>query len=322
MPFGLTNAPSTFQSLMNKVFHNYLREFVLVFFDDILVYSSNWAQHMEHVKVVLEILVKQQLYIKRSKCIFGQQEVQYLGHVISPKGVGVDPEKVEAIKTWPKPKTLKAMHGFLGLTGYYRRFIQDYGKIAAPLNRMLKKNNFTWTVAAEGSFDNLKQVMIRAPVLALSDFSKEFVVECDASGVGIGAVLQQERPIAFLSQALQGNQLLLSTYEKEILALVMAVQKWWPYLLGRHFVVRSDQHSLKYLWSQKISTTAQQRWLYKLMGFDFSIEYKKGKENTVADALSQRDEKTGEKENTWGCPSGSVRPGSQPFVQVCSFCCH
>jgi hypothetical protein len=232
MPFGLTNAPSTFQSLMNKVFHNYLREFVLVFFDDILVYSSNWAQHMEHVKVMLEILVKQQLYIKRSKCIFGQQEVQYLGHVISPKGVGVDPEKVEVIKKWPKPKTLKAMRRFLGLTGYYRRFIQDYGKIAAPLNRMLKKNNFTWTVAAEGAFENLKQVMIRAPVLALPDFSKEFVVECDASGVGIGAVLQQERPIAFLSQALQGNQLLLSTYEKEILALVMAVQKWRPYLLG------------------------------------------------------------------------------------------
>jgi hypothetical protein len=132
-------------------------------------------------------------------------------------------------------------------------------KIAAPLNCMLKKNNFTWTVAIEGAFENLKQIMIQAPMLALPDFSNEFVVECDASGVGTGAVLQQERPIAFFSQALQGNQLLLSTYEKEILALVMAVQKWWPYLLGRHFIVRSDQHSLKYLWSQKISTMAQQR---------------------------------------------------------------
>jgi hypothetical protein len=177
---------------MNKVFHNYLREFVLVFFDDILVYNSNWAQHMEHVKVVLEILMKQQLYIKRSKCIFGQQEFQYLGHVISPKGVRVDPEKVEAIKKWPKPKTLKAMREFLGLTRYYRRFIQNYGKIAAPINRMLKKNNSTWTIAAEGAFENLKQVMIQASVLALPDFSKEFMVECDASGVGIGAVLQQE----------------------------------------------------------------------------------------------------------------------------------
>jgi hypothetical protein len=245
MPFGLTNAPSTFQSLMNEVFHDYLRKFVLVFFDDILVYSSSWAQHLEHVRIVLEIMEKQQLYVKRTKCIFGQQEVQYLGHVISPNGVGVDPEKVDAMQKWPKPETLKAMRGFLGLTGYYRRFIQDYGKIAAPLNRMLKKNNFTWTAAAETAFENLKQAMVKAPVLALPDFSKDFVVECDASGIGIGAVLHQGRPIAFLSQALQGNQLLLSTYEKEILALVMAVQKWRPYLLGRHFVVRSDQHSLK-----------------------------------------------------------------------------
>jgi hypothetical protein len=155
---------------------------------------------------------------------------------------------------------------------------------------MLKKNNFTWTTGAEKAFEDLKRAMIQAPILALPDFSKEFVVECDASGVGIGAVLLQERPIAFFSQALQGTQLLLSTYEKEMLALVMAVQKWRPYLLGRHFVVRSDQHSLKYLWTQKISTTAQQKWLYKLMGFDFSIEYKKGRENVVADALSRRGE--------------------------------
>lgn len=132
------------------------------------------------------------------------------------------------------------------------------------------------------AFDKLKQAMVQAPVLALPDFSREFVVECDASIVGIGAVLHQ---------ALQGKQLLLSTYKKEILALVMAVQKWRPYFLGRHFVVQSDHHNLKYLWSQKISTTAQQKWLYKLMGFDFFIEYKKGGENIVADALSHRDEK-------------------------------
>jgi hypothetical protein len=190
-----------------------------------------------------------------------------------------------------KPENLKAIRGFLGLIGYYRRFIQDYGKIVAPLNRTLKKNNFAWTHTTEIAFEHLKQAIVEAPVLALPDFSKEFVVECDASRVGIGAVLRQERPIAFFSQALQEKQLLLSTYEKEILALVMAVQKWRPYLLGRRFVVRSDQHSLKYLWSQKISTIAQQKWLYKLMGSDFSIEYKKGKENIVADALSRRDEK-------------------------------
>jgi hypothetical protein len=132
--------------------------------------------------------------------------------------------------------------------------------------------------------------MVQALVLALPDFTKEFVVECDACGVGVGAVLHQGWPIAFLSKASQGNELLLSAYEKEMLALVMSIQKWHLYLLG-HFVVRHDQHSLKYLWSQKISTTVQQKWLYKLMGFDFSIEYKKGQENIVADALSRRDEK-------------------------------
>jgi hypothetical protein len=259
MPFGLTNAPSTFQALMNEVFRTYLHKCVLVFFDDILVYSKDWAQHMGHVNTILSILERHQLYLKKSKCSFGQQEVQYLGHVISPRGVGVDPEKVEAMEEWPKPENLKAMRGFLGLIGYYRHFIQDYGKIVAPLNHTLKKNNFAWTHTAEIAFEHLKQAMVQAPILALPDFSKEFVVECDASGVGIGVVLRQERPIAFFSQALQEKQLLLSTYEKEILALVMAVQKWRPYLLGRRFVVRSDQHSLKYLWSQKISTTAQQK---------------------------------------------------------------
>jgi hypothetical protein len=130
--------------------------------------------------------------------------------------VGIDQEKVEAMRKWPKPENIKAMRGFLGLTGYYRRFIQDYGKIAVPLTRMLKKNNFTWTPSAEAAFEHLKHVMIQAPVLALTDFTKEFAVECDASGVVNGAVLHQGRPIAFLSQALQRQQLLLSTYEKEI----------------------------------------------------------------------------------------------------------
>jgi hypothetical protein len=132
---------------MNEVFHALLRKYVLIFFDDILIYSKNWAQHYKHVKTVLDILDTQQLYVKQSKCDFGQQKVQYLGHIISAEGVGVGPEKVEAMKQWPKPQNLKAMRGFLGLTGYYRHFIQDYGKIAAPLMRMLKKNNFTWTVA-------------------------------------------------------------------------------------------------------------------------------------------------------------------------------
>ncbi|KAL5814796.1 hypothetical protein ACOSQ3_025587 [Xanthoceras sorbifolium] len=187
--------------------------------------------------------------------------------------------------SWPKPTTLKALQGFLGLTGYYRKFIQNFGKIAGPLTKMLKKDSFVWTPIAEEAFKKLKEAMTKALVLALPDFSKKFIVECDASGSGVGAVLMQDRPIAFFSQALQGKNLLLSTYEKEILALVLAVQKWRPYLLGHQFIVRTDHRSLKYLWKQRITTVAQQRWLYKLMGYDFVIEYKQGKENVVADIL-------------------------------------
>jgi hypothetical protein len=178
----------------------------------------------------------------------------------------------------------------LGLIGYYRKFIQNYGKIAAPLTKMLKKNSFVWSLAVEKAFEALKEVMTKAPVLALPNFDKQFIVECDALGVGLGAVLKQDRPIAFHSQALHGKNLLLSTYEKEMLALVMVVCKWRHYLLGRRFLVRTDQRSLKYLWSQKLTTDAQQRWLSKLMGFNFKIEYKKGSENKVANALSRRDE--------------------------------
>ncbi|KAJ4952425.1 hypothetical protein NE237_029257 [Protea cynaroides] len=158
---------------------------------------------------------------------------------------------------------------------------------------MLKKNQFEWTQEVVEAFNKLKEDMTRAPVLALPDFSKPFIVECDASRSGVGAVLMQERPIAFFSQALQGRNLLLSTYEKEILALVLAVQKWHSYLVGQKFVVRTDHKSLQYLWSQKISTLAHQRWLYKLMMYDFKVEYKKGHENIVADALSHQGDTEG-----------------------------
>jgi hypothetical protein len=217
--------------------------------------------------------------------------VSYLGHIISPQGVAMDPEKIEYVMGWPAPTTLKELRGFLGLTGYYRKFVQGYGTIAKPLTELLKKNAFGWSSQAERSFLTLKQAMTQAPVLALPDFSKPFVMECDASGLGIGAVLLQDnQPIAYFSKAIKGTELGLSTYEKEMLALVLAVQRWRPYLLGSKFIVRTDQKSLKFLLDQTISTTAQQRWLVKLLGYDYDIKYKRGKENSVADALSQVEE--------------------------------
>ena len=208
MPFGLTNAPSTFQALMNDVFKNQLRRFVLVFFDDILVYSATWDEHLRHLKEVLEVLRSHTLHVKLKKCSFGQTKVHYLGHIISQEGVLVDLEKISAMVQWPIPRSPKAMRGFLGLMGYYRKFIQDYGKIATPLTNMLKKNSFKWNTKAEEAFQRLKEAMTQAPVLALPDFTRQFVVECDASGSGIGAVLPQDHPITFHSQALHGKNLM------------------------------------------------------------------------------------------------------------------
>lgn len=203
MPFGLCNAPSTFQAAMNEVFHPHLRQFILVFFDDILVYSKTWKDHLDHLRVTLQILRVENFFVEPSKCSFAQRQVEYLGHWISSEGVRVDENKVQAMKEWPKPTTVRELRGFLGLTGYYRKFVRSYGSIARPLTDLLKKGGFHWNEAAEKAFEALKHAMSSTPVLALPNFDADFTIETDASGIGIGAVLSQEgRPIAYISKGL------------------------------------------------------------------------------------------------------------------------
>ncbi|XP_035545952.1 uncharacterized protein LOC118348436 [Juglans regia] len=225
MPFGLCNAPSTFQAVMNSIFRPHLRKFILVFFDDILIYSPNWGAHLEHVRQALEILRQHQFFAKASKCAFGLQEMEYLGHIVTNQGVEVDKNKIAAMVAWPRPTNISDLRGFLGLTGYYRKFVQNYGIIARPLTNLLKKGQFGWTEEAETAFLALKQAMTSTPTLAMPNFNDSFTIETDASGDGIGA---------------------------------------------------------------RVATPEQQKWVAKLLGYDYEILYRPGRENSAADALSRK----------------------------------
>ncbi|GJU26812.1 putative reverse transcriptase domain-containing protein [Tanacetum coccineum] len=291
MPFGLTNAPTVFMDLMNRVCKPYLDRFVIVFIDDILIYSKSRKEHEGHLKLILNLLKKEELYAKFSKCEFWLSKVQFLGHVIDSEGIHVDPAKIKAIKDWASPKTPTEIRQFLGLAGYYRRFIKGFSKIARPMTKLTQKSvKFEWGEKAEAAFQLLKQKLCSAPILALPKGSENFVVYCDASHKGLGAVLmQREKVIAYASRQLKVHEKNYTTHDLELGAVVFALKMWRHYLYGTKCVVFTDHKSLQHILDQKELNMRQRRWLELLSDYDCEIRYHPGKANVEADALSRKE---------------------------------
>ena len=290
MSFGLTNAPATFMRLMNSVFMEYLDKFVVIYIDDILIYSKTEEEHAEHLRLVLTKLREHRLYAKFSKCEFWLRELIFLGHVVSANGVAVIPDKVQSILEMKAPTTVKGVRRFLGLAGYYRRFIENFSKIAKPMTELLKKDKkFEWSEKAEQAFQLLKTKLTTAPVLVLPDTSKDFVIFCDASHQGLGCVLMQDgHVVAYASRQLKPHELNYPTHDLELAAVVHALKQWRPYLFGNRCEIYSDHQSLKYLFTQPDLNLRQRRWLELIKDYDVGINYQPGKANVVADALSRK----------------------------------
>ncbi|GJT59300.1 putative nucleotidyltransferase, ribonuclease H [Tanacetum coccineum] len=290
MPFGLTNAPAVFMDLMNRIFHEYLDKFVIVFIDDILVYSKSEEEHEQHLRIVLEILRQKKLYVKFLKCEFWLQQVAFLGHIVSVDGIIMDPSKVEAITKWPRPTTVTEVRSFLGLAGYYRRFVEGFSRLALPLTQLMRKGEkFVWTDERQESFEELKRRLVSAPILTLPSGSGGFQIYSDASKKGLGCVLMQHgKVIAYASRQLKPYEVNYPTHDLELAAVVFALKIWRHYLYGEACDIFTDHKSLKYIFTQRELNMRQRRWLELLKDYDTNIQYHPGKANVVADALSRK----------------------------------
>ena len=293
MPFGLCNAPATFQRLMETVLAGLNRKSCVVYIDDILVFSRTYEEHLAHLREVFERLAKAGLRMKPKKCNFCCEQVCYLGHVVSEAGIAVNPEKVEAVRSFPQPTNLKKLRSFLGLASYYRRFIPNFSKVAGPLYALTKKNaELSWTPKCKEVFENLKELLTTTPVLAFPEFSHSFILETDASGDGLGAVLAQKvdgvvRPLAYASRTLQAHEKNLGITELEALAVVWAAKHFRPYLYAHHCDVFTDHIALKSLLNTPQPSGKLARWGLVLQDLDLNIQYRSGRSNTNADVLSR-----------------------------------
>lgn len=297
MPFGLCNAPATFMRMMNEVLAPFIDKFVQVFLDDILVYSRSWREHRRHLRLILQALREHSLKASLKKCAFFQREVAFLGHVVSSGGVATDSDKVSAVKNWPAPSNVKEVRSFLGLAGYYQRFIRNFAQLAAPISSLLKQEvTFSWTGDQQRAFEALKEALTTAPVLHIPDPHQDFVLETDASGFAIGAVLSQTdkqgnlRPVTFISRKMNQHEANYATHEQETLAVIDALKKLRHHLHGPKVKVITDHHSIQYLSTQAQLSKRQAGWVATLAEYDLEIVYRPGKDNPVADALSRSPE--------------------------------
>ena len=290
MPFGLTNAPAAFMDLMNRVFKPFLDKFVVVFIDDILIYSKSVEEHENHLRLVLQLLQERKLYAKLKKCEFWLDSVAFLGHVVSKDGIAVDPKKVEAVVEWNRPNSVTEVRSFLGLAGYYRRFVEGFSHLAMPLTRLTQKGaKFEWTRKCEESFQELKRRLVSAPILTIPSGSGGFTIYSDASRKGLGCVLMQHgKVVAYASRQLKPYEQNYPTHDLELAAVVFALKIWRHYLYGEQCEIFTDHKSLKYLFTQKELNMRQRRWLELLKDYDLTISYHPGKANVVADALSRK----------------------------------
>jgi len=293
MPLGLTNTVATFQRLMDLVLSGVSLSVCICYLDDLILHSTTLDQHLENLEMILQKLYGANLKLKPSKCFFLQTSVKFLGHLVSSRGLETDGEKTRLIEEWPVPTSLKQLRGFLGLAGYYRRFVKDFSKKAAPLNDLLKKSSrFQWTPACQSAFDELKAALPSPPMLALPSETGMYCLDTDASDKSISAVLSQvqdgqEKVIAYAGRALSKNEMNYCAYRKELLAVVYFTRHFKQYLMSSRFLLRTDNSSVSWLKKTPEPLGQYARWLEQLGEFTFTVQHRKGTSHANADAISR-----------------------------------
>ncbi|GBG86546.1 hypothetical protein CBR_g41609 [Chara braunii] len=279
---------------MNRIFHDYLDKFVVVYLDDILISSKSVEEHAQHLEIVLSLLREHKYKVNLENCELGRTRILYLGHEVSAAGMRSEDAKVTSIRDWPRPKTITEVRSSLGMCGYYRNFVKNYSTIASPLTDLTRLDApWEWSDECEAAFKRLKHALMNHEVLMVPDPQKPFIVTTDASQYDIGAVLAQQdgkklRPIEYMSKKMPSKKLAKSTYERELYALYKALVDWRHFLLGRFFYLRTDHQTLKWIKTQRALYDALERWIEVIDQYDFKLEYVKGEYNKVADALSRR----------------------------------